>query len=517
MIKRKKKNSPPLIFKKILIANRGEIALRIIRTCRVMKLKSVAIYSEADRTSLHVMLADEAYSVGGAPSLESYLNIEKILGVIKKSKADAVHPGYGFLSESADFAKAVEEAGVVFIGASPENIRQMGDKITARKIMQESGVPVVPGSPGSISSFEEAEKMANQIGYPLIIKASAGGGGRGIRIVHQKSELLNAFETCSSEGKKYFNDSSVFIERFIQNPKHIEIQVFCDQHGNAVHMFDRECSLQRRHQKIIEEAPSPSLPENKRKEMCKVATKAVKEIGYRGAGTLEFIFDQKTKEFFFIEMNTRLQVEHPITEMIVGKDLVEEQIQVAAGHRLSMTQKHLYKEGHAIELRVCAEDPVTFAPSPGRIKRIRHPQGPFVRVDSYAYPGYEIPIHYDPMFTKLIVWGQNREACIVRLRGALREFTITGIKTNVVLHKNILMHKKFLDASYTTEFIDHLITKKSIKTQKKEFFTFVHEDIFLISAAIEAYKKGKHFDLSASQKENGSQWKKIGRMEQMRN
>ena len=511
-----KRKSPPLKFKKILIANRGEIALRIIRTCRVMNLKSVAIYSEADRSSLHVMLADEAYHVGKAPSLESYLNIEKILEVIKKSKADAVHPGYGFLSESADFASVVEKAGVIFIGATPDNIRQMGDKVTARKIMQESGVPVVPGSLGAISNAKEAQKVADQVGYPLMVKASAGGGGRGIRIVHEKSELLYAFNTCSSEGKKYFNDESVFIERFIQNPKHIEVQVFADQHGNVVHMFDRECSLQRRHQKIIEEAPSPSLPENKRKEMCKVATRAVKKIGYRGAGTLEFIFDQKTKEFFFIEMNTRLQVEHPVTEMIVGKDLVQEQIQVAAGHKLSMKQRHLHREGHAIELRICAEDPVTFAPSPGRIERIRHPQGPFVRVDSYAYPEYEIPIHYDPMFTKLIVWGQNRESCIIRLRGAVREFAITGIKTNVVLHKNILMHKKFLDASYTTEFIDHLITQKTYTEKKREFFKFVNEDIFLIVASIEAYKEGKKFDVSSSQQKTENPWKRFGRIEQMK-
>lgn len=518
-MKRRKSSTHSSMFKKILIANRGEIALRIIRTCRVMNLKSVAIYSDADRASLHVMMADEAFNVGRAPSLESYLHIERILDIVKKSKAEAVHPGYGFLSESADFASAVEEMGVTFIGASPQNIKQMGDKITARKLMKESGVPVVPGSQEAISSLEEAKHFASQIGYPLMIKASAGGGGRGIRIVHKENQLPYAFQTCYSEGKKYFNDGSLFLEKFIQNPKHIEVQVFCDQHGNAVHMFDRECSLQRRHQKIIEEAPSPALPESVRKNMCHLATKAVKRIGYRGAGTLEFVFDQDSKEFFFIEMNTRLQVEHAVTEMIIGKDLVQEQIQVAAGKKLSMKQRDLHREGHAIELRVCAEDPITHAPSPGKIRRIRHPQGPFIRVDSYAYPGYEIPIHYDPMFTKLIVWGQNRESCIIRLRGALREFNITGLKTNVVLHKNILSHKQFLDASYTTQFIDKLMTQKTLseqtrKEQKREFFIFVDEHIFLISAAIEAYRHGRHFDVS--HQNLGNQWKKFGRMQQLR-
>ena len=501
------------MIKKILIANRGEIAIRIMRTCRIMGLRSVAVYSEADRNSLHVMMADEAYDIGASPSSESYLNIGKILDVIKKSKVDAVHPGYGFLSESPDFAKALQSAKVTFIGPSEESIRLMGDKIQARELMRKAGVPIAPGSSGAISDLKQAKKVANSIGYPLMIKASAGGGGRGIRIVSKEKDLLNAFSTCQSEGKKYFNDDSVFIEKFIQSPKHIEIQVFCDNFGNAVHMFDRECSLQRRHQKIIEETPSPSLTEDVRRKMCDVSVKAVKSIGYQGAGTLEFIFDNETKEFFFIEMNTRLQVEHGITEVLIGRDLVREQIRVASNMKLSMTQEEIKREGHAIELRICAEDPVSFAPSPGKIRKIRHPQGPFVRADSYAYPGYRIPIYYDPMFTKLITWGEDRNSSIARMRGALREFMITGIKTNVTLHRNILMHKKFLDGSYTTEFIEKFMKKRESLKTEKDFFMFVDNDVFLIAAAIEAYKHGRHFDVS--DQKLGSEWKKLGKLKSL--
>lgn len=497
------------MFKKILIANRGEIAVRVIRACRTMGIQSVAVFSEADRNSLHVMLADEAYNIGPAPSRESYLNIKRIIEVAKTSRADAVHPGYGFLSESADFAEALEKAGITFIGPTPQNIRDMGDKIASRDLMKKAGVPIVPGSPGSVHSLEDAEKWSHEIGYPVIIKASAGGGGKGIRVAKRKEELASAFRACQSEGKNSFGDDRVFIERFIQNPKHIEIQVFGDKHGSACHLFERECSVQRRHQKLIEESPSISVPQKVREEMGKVAVRAAKALKYLGAGTIEFIFDNNTKEFFFMEMNTRLQVEHPVTEMVTGKDLVQEQINVALGKPLSFTQDDIKQTGHAIELRICAEDPMTFAPAPGKIRRCRTPQGPFVRVDGYAYPGYEVPIHYDPMIAKLIAWGHTREEAIRRLQRALSEFMLTGVKSNIILHKNILAHPTFVDGSYTTQFIEQEIVGK-----KQKLFMFVDEDVFLITAALEAYQDAKERDVS--QYSLASRWKSYGRRKQMR-
>lgn len=498
------------MFKKVLIANRGEIAVRVIRSCREMGIQTVAVFSEADRNSLHVMLADEAYHIGPAPSIDSYLRIDKIIDVAKRSGAEAVHPGYGFLSEKAEFARALKDAGIVFIGPTAENIEAMGDKLASRELMKKAGVPTVPGSPGSILDVDEAVKASNKIGFPIIIKASAGGGGKGIRVVHNPKELPGAFRACQSEGKNYFGDDRVFIERFIQNPKHIEVQVFGDTHGNVVHLFERECSVQRRHQKLIEEAPSVSVPEDVRQKLGAVAVTAAQSINYIGAGTVEFIFDNNTKEFFFMEMNTRLQVEHPVTEMITGTDLVREQIQVAMGQELSINQKDLKRNGHSIELRICAEDPVSFIPCPGKIHLCRIPQGSFVRMDSYAYPGYEIPIHYDPMIGKLIAWGKTREECIARLKRALAEFMLTGVKSNIVLHKNILEHKKFLDGSYTTQFIDQEIAGHD----QKELFMFVDEKVFLISAAITAYKDNKSRDIS--QYNTFSRWKNIARKDSLR-
>lgn len=497
------------MFKKILVANRGEIAIRVIRACRTMGIQSVAVFSDADRNSLHVMLADEAYNIGPAPSRESYLNIDKIIEVAKKSNSEAVHPGYGFLSESAEFAEALEKAGIVFIGPTPANIRAMGDKIASRELMKKAGVPIVPGSPDAVVSLEEAEKWAHEIGYPVILKASAGGGGKGIRVVLEKKELASAFRACQSEGKNYFKDDRVFLERFVQNPKHIEIQVFGDKHGNACHLFERECSVQRRHQKLIEESPSISVPQNVREKMGEVAVKAAKSLRYLGAGTIEFIFDNTTKEFFFMEMNTRLQVEHPVTEMVTGKDLVQEQINVALGKPLSFKQEDIVQRGHAIELRICAEDPVNFTPAPGKIRRCRTPQGPFVRVDGYAYPGYEVPIHYDPMIAKLICWGHTRAEAIARLQRSLAEFMLTGVKSNIVLHKNILAHPTFLDGSYTTQFIDRDIVGK-----KQKLFMFVDEDVFLITAALEAYHDAKDRDITHYNM--ASRWKNRGRTKQLR-
>jgi acetyl-CoA carboxylase biotin carboxylase subunit len=499
------------MFKKVLIANRGEIALRVTRTLRELGITSVAVYSDADRNGLHVMLADEAYHIGPSPSKDSYLNIDKILEVAKKSGAEAIHPGYGFLSESPEFARAVKKAGLTFIGPTVENILAMGDKLASRELMKKAKVPTVPGSDGAISDADHAKKEADKIGYPVILKASAGGGGKGIRVVHDPKELPAAFRACQSEGKNYFKDDRVFIERFIQNPKHIEVQVFGDTHGNVCHLYERECSMQRRHQKLIEECPSISVPPDVREKLGAVAVQAAKSIQYVGAGTIEFIFDNKTKEFFFMEMNTRLQVEHPVTEFVTGYDLVKEQIMVALGKPLSFQQSDVKQKGHAIELRICAEDPVTFTPNPGKIRKYRMPAGPFVRVDNCAYPGYDVPIYYDPMIAKLIVWGSTRQECIQRLQRALAEYMLTGIKSNIVLHKNILVHPAFLEGTYTTQFIDQQIAGK----KHRELFMFVDDDVFLISAAIEAYNQAKSRDVGDYNL--ASQWKKAGRIKSMRN
>ena len=470
------------MFKKILIANRGEIALRVIRACREMEITSVAVYSDADRKSLHVLLADEAYYIGKAPSRDSYLNIDSILRAIKKSGADAVHPGYGFLSENATFAKTLKDNNITFIGPSYECIELMGDKIVAKKTMEKAGVPTVPGSSGIVKSLDELKKIAKKIGFPIIIKASSGGGGKGMRIVRNEAELELSYKSAKSEARQYFLNDDVYVEKFVQNPKHIEIQVFGDNFGNAVHFFDRECSVQRRHQKIIEEAPSPAVSEDIRKKMGEVSVAAVKKIGYSGAGTFEFIFDNVTKEFFFMEMNTRLQVEHPVTEMITSFDLVKEQINVASGKRLSVAQPDIKKNGHAIEARVCAEDPNTFLPSPGLVKRCRYPHGAFIRVDAYAYADYEIPIYYDPMIGKLIVWGRDRKEAISRMQMALSEFNVSGVKTNIVLLRSILKEDKFLDGTYTTGFLQQEFDGS------KQLFHFVDDEVFLIASAIETYE-----------------------------
>lgn len=497
------------MFKKVLVANRGEIAVRVIRSCRDLGVPTVAVYSDPDRNSMHVLLADEAVAIGGSTTAESYLDMNKIMMAIKTSGADAVHPGYGFLSENAKFAELLESNGITFIGPTSKNISAMGDKIRAKEIMREAGVPVVPGSNGALSSVEEAKTLVKDIGLPIIIKAAAGGGGRGMRVVFDEKDLESSIRAAKSEGKNYFGNDTIYIERFITSPKHIEIQVFGDKHGNAVHLFDRECSCQRRHQKIIEEAPSPSVPEKVRLEMGAVAVKASKAIGYVGAGTFEFIFDDATKEYFFMEMNTRLQVEHPVTEMITGLNLVEEQLRVAAGHKLSFEQDSIRRNGHAIEVRVCAEDPVVYTPSPGKIRVYRPPQGPDTRVDSCAYPGYEIPIFYDPMIAKVITWGPTRDDAIKRMKRALTEFMLTGVKTNIVLHKSILKHPKFLDGSYTTQFVE-----KEVDVTEPALFKFVDDDVFLISAAISTHNLAKSKDTRRIQV--ASQWKSTGRRLQLR-
>ena len=496
-------------FKKVLIANRGEISIRVTRACRELGIKTVAVFSDADRESLHVVLADEAYNIGPAPSKESYLNIDKILEVAKNAGVDAIHPGYGFLSENVNFAKACKASGITFIGPTPENIIAMGDKLSAKALMKKAGVPTVPGSDGAVDTVEQAQAVVKKIGVPVMIKASAGGGGKGMRVVRQEQELESAFRACQSEGMNYFADKTVYIEKFVSDPKHIEIQVFGDTHGNVVHLFERECSVQRRHQKLIEESPSPSVPPEVRTKMGAAAVRAGQQINYVGAGTIEFIFDNSTKEFYFMEMNTRLQVEHPITEIVTGIDLVKEQINVALGNPLTFKQADLKQKGHAIEVRVCAEDPVTYQPSPGLIRACRHPQGPFVRVDSYAYPGYEVPIYYDPMIAKVITWGETRQEAIDRMQRALTEFILSGIKSNIVLHRSILRHPKFLDGSYTTQFLE-----KNFEVIEPDLFKEVDDHVFLISAAITAFNDRKSKDVR--QLNLFSNWKREGRRRGLR-
>ena len=494
------------MFKKILIANRGEIAVRIIRCCRDLGIKSVAVFSDVDRNSLHVQLADEAYPIGPAPSKDSYLNIPNILNAVRKSKADAVHPGYGFLSETPAFAQQLRDENIVFIGPLPEHIKKMGDKISSRNLMQEIGVPIIQGSDGPVLHLEDALNIAIELGYPIIIKASAGGGGKGMRVVYKKQEMESAFRAARSEGENYFGDGRVYIEKFIENPKHIEIQVFGDSQGNSIHLYERECSIQRRHQKLLEETPCIFLPKEIRQKMCEAAVNIVKAIQYQGAGTIEFIYDQSQQDFYFIEMNTRLQVEHAITELATGIDLVREQLSVAAGNPLSFRQEEIQHKGHVIECRICAEDPITYAPSPGQIRYCRHPQGPFVRVDSYIYPGYTVPLFYDPLIAKLIVWGADRKEAIQRASRSLEEFFLTGIKSNIVLHKAILRHSHFLKGNYNTRFID-----RNFHITEPKLFRFVSDHLFLISAAIKAYNdhKPKQFILEEVQK--GSKWRQVHR------
>ncbi len=491
------------MFKKILIANRGEIAIRVHRACKELGIQTVAVFSEADRNSLHVLFADEAYCIGPAPSRESYLNIPKIIDVALKAGAQAIHPGYGFLSENEDFAEACTKAGITFIGPSVEAISKMGDKLSARDLMKKAGVPIVPGSDGPVNTVEDVRAVVKKIGYPIMIKASAGGGGKGMRFVAGEGELESAVRAAKSEALNYFGDDKVYVEKYVTNPKHIEIQIFGDSHGNVIHLYERECSIQRRHQKIIEESPSPALNQKTREAMGEIAVKAAKSVNYCGAGTVEFIFDIDSGEFYFLEMNTRLQVEHPVTELVTGVDLVQEQILVAAGLPMSFKQKDIVQRGWAIEVRIYAEDPITFMPSPGEIIRCRHPQGPFTRVDSYVYPRYTVPLHYDPMIAKLSTWGSDRQKAIQRCARALDEFILTGIKTNIPLHKKILQDEKFLKGDFSTHFID-----KDFAGFDKLFST-TDDRVFLITAAIEAYQEHKKqgiWDLNLV-----SNWKRLGR------
>lgn len=441
-------------FNKILIANRGEIAIRIMRTCREMGISTVAVFSDADRTSMHVRYADEAYHIGPSTSSESYLNADKIIDVAKKTKADAIHPGYGFLSENAGFAQKCADNGIKFIGPSPEVINQMGNKIQARLTMIAAGVPVVPGTTESLKTEKDAVDTIKKIGLPVMVKAAAGGGGKGMRLITNEKDIVSLVRSARSEAKSSFGNDSVYIEKYISSPHHIEFQILGDQHGNFIHLFERECSVQRRHQKMIEETPSPLMTPELRKKMGEYAVEAARTVNYEGAGTIEFLVDNDLN-FYFLEMNTRLQVEHPITERITGIDLVKQQILIAEGHPLSITQEKLRQTGHAIECRIYAEDSDNnFMPNPGKIYNITQPLGLGVRSDGYVYEGYEIPIYYDSMISKLIVWAENRTEAIERMKRALFEYKITGVKTSIKFLERIMDTDDFRSGNYDTNFIE---------------------------------------------------------------
>jgi len=447
------------MISKILIANRGEIAVRIIRAAREIGIKTVVVYSQADKDSLAVQLADQTVCIGPPPATESYLFYQNILSAAESLKVDAIHPGYGFLAENASFAEACRAFNIKFIGPNPHAISQLGDKATAKRIVKKAGVPVVPGSDGVITEINEAKKIAKEIGYPIIIKASAGGGGRGMRIVYQEKDLENAFSFAATEAQQAFGNPSVYIEKFIDNPKHIEIQILGDKHKNVVHLFERDCSVQRRHQKLIEESPSPIINEELRAKIGEAAVKAAKAAAYDSAGTVEFLFDTETSEFYFIEMNTRIQVEHPVTEELTGIDLIKCQIKIADGEKIPYKQEDINKKGHCIEFRINAEDPDNnFIPIPGEIKKFIIPGGPGIRIDSGVYQGYKIPPFYDSMVAKLIVKGETRKEAINRAKRALNEFMIEGIKTTIPFHLKVLKTKEFLSGKYSTNFIEKIFS-----------------------------------------------------------
>ena len=443
------------MIKKILIANRGEIALRIIRACNELDIKTVAVHSTIDENAMHVRLADESVCIGPPLASKSYLNISSILSAAEVSGADAIHPGYGFLSENAKFAEIVNEHGLIFIGPKAQHISEMGDKVSARTAMKKLGIPLVPGSDGAIKNLQELKKIAKEIGFPILIKAASGGGGKGMKVAEKASELEEAWNLARSEAKSGFGDDTVYLERYLANPRHIEFQLFADSFGNVVHFGERDCSLQRRHQKVLEEAPSPALNEEERAKISKVIVKAVKKLGYLGAGTFEMLYENG--EFFFIEMNTRIQVEHPITEMITGFDLVKEQINVANGKKLSVKQKDVKIKGHSIECRINSEDPETFIPNAGNIKNYHAPGGFGVRIDSALYSGYKVPPNYDSLIAKLIVYGNNREEAILKLKIALKEYVIDGINTTLSLHEKIISENEFISGNYDIRWLEKFL------------------------------------------------------------
>jgi acetyl-CoA carboxylase biotin carboxylase subunit len=500
------------MFRKILIANRGEIAVRIIRACRELGISPVAVFSDADATSLHVRMSDEAYRVGPAPSSESYLSIPAIIDAAKRANANAIHPGYGFLAENAEFARVVNAAGFTFIGPSPEAMDVMGSKTNARRAAVDAGVAVVPGTTESLKNLEEAKETATRFGYPVMLKAAAGGGGKGMRQVAVESELRSAFETAQSEAESAFGDGRVYLEKVVERPRHIEIQVFADTHSNYVHLGERECSIQRRHQKVIEECPSPINDAELRQRMGDAAVRIARAVKYVGAGTVEFLFSDITREFYFLEMNTRLQVEHPVTELVTGFDLVREQINVAAGSPLSFKQEDVHWTGHAIECRVYAEDPENnFFPSPGRINSLRVPAGPGIRDDSGVVEGDEVSIYYDPMISKLAAWGRSREEAIDRLRRALDEYAVGGIKTTLPFFREIVRDEEFIAGRLDTGFIARFNERRERGhpaggAQASSLLS----DIAIIAAAL-AYARTQEKSSAAHAPLKQSKWKSAGR------
>jgi len=454
------------MLKKVLIANRGEIALRVLRACREMGIATVAVHSEADKDSLHVKLADESVCIGPAPSPQSYLYIPAIIAAAEVTGADAVHPGYGFLAENANFAEQVEQSGFIFIGPRADTIRLMGDKVSAKQAMQEAGVPCVPGSDGALPDDPETIiKTAAKVGYPVIIKASGGGGGRGMRVVEKEEDLIKSVEMTKAEAGAAFGNPMVYMERYLQRPRHVEIQVLADEHGNAIYLGERDCSMQRRHQKVIEEAPAPGITAREREKIGKACVEACKRIGYRGAGTFEFLYEGG--EFFFIEMNTRVQVEHPVTELISGVDIVQEQLRVAAGEKLQYKQKDIVLEGHAFECRINAEDPYNFIPSPGLIESCHLPGGFGIRVDSHIYQGYRIPPNYDSLIGKICVHGKTREQAMAKMRVAMAELAITGIKTNADLHRDLFRDPGFADGGVSIHYLEQWLEARKAREEGK--------------------------------------------------
>ncbi|HUO04911.1 MAG TPA: acetyl-CoA carboxylase biotin carboxylase subunit [Candidatus Binataceae bacterium] len=503
------------MFKRILIANRGEIAVRVIRACRDLGIESVAVYSDADRAALHVLKADRAYPVGPAPAAQSYLNVEKILEAAAATGADAIHPGYGFFSENAAFARAVEKAGLTWIGPPPDAIHRMGDKVEARKLMAAAGVPVVPGSPGTLETEDEVRAIAAKIGFPIMVKAAAGGGGKGLRFVENDKDLASVVRTVASEAKSSFGDGRFYVEKFLKQPRHIEVQVLADKHGNTVHVFERECSIQRRNQKVVEESPSPFITDKLRREMGEVAVRAAKAVDYVSAGTIEFLADAD-HNFYFMEMNTRIQVEHPVTELVTGIDLVRTQIEIAAGAKLPFKQKDLAQRGWAIECRIYAEDPEAgFAPAPGKIETLRFPSGPGVRNDPGVYPGAEVPIFYDPMISKLSVWGADRRQAIDRMRRALGELVISGeLRTNVGFHRWIVTHPKFIAGDFDTGFIG-----REFHPESNGAVTDRAELAAILVAAIATHNGRPRASLAAgapAAPQPASAWRMLGRIDSLR-
>ncbi len=492
---------------KVLIANRGEIAVRVIRACRELGYPTVAVYSEPDRAALHVLYADEAMPIGPAPSRESYLRIDRIIDAAKKTGAEAIHPGYGFLAENAGFARACRDAGIIFIGPSPDSIEAMGSKTESRRRMQAAGVPVVPGLTEAVKSYDEIAAFAKSTGFPIMVKASAGGGGKGLRFVDREADLRSAFDRVTSEAQSFFGDSAVYAEKFIPSPRHIEVQVLGDQHGNIVHVGERECTLQRRHQKVVEECPSPVVDADLRQRLGEMAVRAAAAVGYYSAGTIECLMGPG-KEFYFLEMNTRLQVEHPVTEMVWNVDLVKEQLRVARGEKLQLRQDDLRPNGHAVECRIYAEDPSRkFAPSPGLIRYLNLPEGPGVRNENGVYAGYTVPVYYDPMLSKLVCHAATRQEAIARMKRALSEYRVEGIDTTIPFFTFIMNHPDFQAGNFDTGFIDRILPELTFERDK------MHLDAAIAAAAILAFEESQQVRLPEG---DDSPWKRAGRNEAMR-